>query len=125
MVEAFGESIVIRQRVAGWGKSVVERLAADIQKSFPGIEGYSPQNIWKMRGFFLAWTEDVQNLSRSVIESRKSKVLSQAVREIDGVHLPQTVAAIPWGHNKQHFEMANRPVGCHRLRRLCSHSDIG
>ena len=78
---------------------MVERLAADIQKSFPGIAGFSPQNIWKMRGFFLAWTAEVQNLSQAVRESRRDKVLPQLAREIDGEHLPRIAAEIPWGHN--------------------------
>lgn len=75
-----GESIVKRQRAEGWGKSVVERIAADVQKAFPGIEGFSPQNIWKMRGFFLAWTQDVQDLSRAVRERRKSPFLTGCER---------------------------------------------
>jgi len=65
---------------------VVERLAADIQKGFPGMAGFSPQNFLKMRGFFLAWTAEVRNLS-------------QAAREIDGEHLPRVAAETPWGHN--------------------------
>ena len=34
-----GEVIVSRQRSQGWGKSVVERLAADLQKEFPRMAG--------------------------------------------------------------------------------------
>jgi predicted nuclease of restriction endonuclease-like (RecB) superfamily len=105
-----GGSIVKRQETDGWGKSVVERLAADVQKSFPGIEGFSPQNIWKMRGFFLAWTQGVQNLSRAVRGKRSGKFLSQAVREIDGVHMPQPVAEIPWGHNTELIFKLSDPV---------------
>jgi hypothetical protein len=50
-----GGLIVNRQRAEGWGKSVVEKLASDVQKEFPGIEGFSPRNIWRMRAFHLAW----------------------------------------------------------------------
>ena len=32
-----GRSIVERQRSDGWGKSIVERLAQDIQSEFPGM----------------------------------------------------------------------------------------
>ncbi len=94
-----GHLMVERQRAQGWGRSVVERLAADIQKGFPGMAGFSPQNIWKMRGFFLAWTAEVRNLSQAVRESRHDKLLSQLAREIDGEHLPRIAAEIPWGHN--------------------------
>jgi predicted nuclease of restriction endonuclease-like (RecB) superfamily len=94
-----GHLIVERQRAQGWGRSVVERLAADIQKGFPGMAGFSPQNIWKMRGFFLAWTTEARSLSQAVRESRRDKLLSQLAREIDGEHLPRIAAEIPWGHN--------------------------
>ena len=94
-----GHLIVERQRVQGWGRSVVERLAADIQKGFPGMAGFSPQNIWKMRSFFLAWSAEVRNLSQAVRESRRDKFLEHLASEIDGKHLPRVAAEIPWGHN--------------------------
>jgi predicted nuclease of restriction endonuclease-like (RecB) superfamily len=105
-----GRSIVERQKLQGWGKSVVERLAADIQSAFPGISGFSRQNIWTMRAFYLAYTEEVTILLRPVRELPDAN-LSQPVRELNGVILPQPVAEsngenlpsamkqIPWGHN--------------------------
>jgi len=96
-----GGIIVQRQRVEGWGKSVVERLAADLQKEFPGVGGFSAQNIWKMRGFYLAWTDQARNLSQAVSETGVDSNLSQLVREIDGRNMPQSVAEIPWGHNTE------------------------
>ncbi len=64
-----GESIVERQRKEGWGKSVVERLSQDIQKAFPGIAGFSSQNLWYMRAFYSAWTEAISNLQQPVGEN--------------------------------------------------------
>jgi predicted nuclease of restriction endonuclease-like (RecB) superfamily len=81
-----GRSIVERQKVEGWGRSIVERLASDLQKTFPGMAGFSPLNVWRMRAFYLAWTEDLQKLSQPVTES-EAKKLSRLVTEI------------PWGHN--------------------------
>jgi predicted nuclease of restriction endonuclease-like (RecB) superfamily len=52
-----GRMIVERQRDEGWGKSVVERLAVDLQADFPGIQGFSTQNLWYMRQFFLEYSE--------------------------------------------------------------------
>ncbi len=40
-----GKSIVERQKVEGWGRSVVERLSSDLQKTFPGMAGFSPLNV--------------------------------------------------------------------------------
>ncbi len=51
-----GRMIVGRQEDQGWGKSVVQRLAGDLQKDFPGIQGFSSQNLWYMRQFFLEYS---------------------------------------------------------------------
>lgn len=93
-----GRLIVERQDEQGWGKSVVERLAADIQRAFPGIQGFSPVNVWRMRAFFLAYGETAAILSQAVTESPKKK-LSQAAT--DSVSRPPNfVADLPWGHNQ-------------------------
>ena len=48
-----GRIIVERQSSEGsWGKSVVQNLAADLQTEFPGIAGFSTQNLWYMRQFY-------------------------------------------------------------------------
>lgn len=47
-----GENISQRQVAQGWGKSVVENLARDLQTEFPGRNGFSAQNLWAMRQFF-------------------------------------------------------------------------
>ena len=48
-----GRKIVEKQEQAGWGKSVVEALAKDLQKEYPGVKGFSSQNLWYMRQFYL------------------------------------------------------------------------
>ncbi|MBI4669272.1 MAG: DUF1016 family protein, partial [Elusimicrobia bacterium] len=48
--------------------------------------GFSPVNVWRMRAFYLAYTEEASNLS-------------QPVTELDGINLPRVVTEIPWGHN--------------------------
>ena len=50
-----GRLIAERQRDAGWGRSVVETLANDLQAEFPGIGGFSARNVWRMRNFYLAY----------------------------------------------------------------------
>lgn len=92
-----GRRIVERQEKERWGKSVVDRLASDLQKAFPGVKGFSPRNVWRMRTFYLAYTKEVANLS-------------QAVAEMDGKNLPQAVAEIPWGHNVWLLEKVKNPV---------------
>jgi len=47
-----GKGIVERQAAMGWGDSVVEALAKDLQKAFPGTSGFSARNLWDMRNFY-------------------------------------------------------------------------
>lgn len=54
-----GKMIVERQELYKWGKSVVETLAADLQKEFQGMMGMSAANLWRMRAFYLAYYQNV------------------------------------------------------------------
>lgn len=49
-----GRRIVEAQASYGWGNKVLEQLAADLQISFPGIEGFSRRSLYRMRAFYLA-----------------------------------------------------------------------
>lgn len=51
-----GKLIVEKQKGKTWGKSVVEKLAKDLQAEFTGISGFSARNIWYMRDFHLHYT---------------------------------------------------------------------
>ncbi len=68
-----GEQIVQKQDEQAWGDQVVEQLSRDLKKSFPEKTGFSPQNLWKIRKFYM--------------EYRDLPILSQLVREI------------PWSRN--------------------------
>lgn len=101
-----GRLIVQRQEQEGWGKGVVDRLAGDIQRAFPGIQGFSPLNVWRMRAFHLAYrelsqpvTENPQGKPKTPASSR-TPILSQPVTESSSVGPPHPVSEIPWGHNQ-------------------------
>lgn len=73
-----GKSIVEKQEQLGWGKSIVETLSKDLQIEFPGIHGFSSQNLWRMRRFYLEYQDNTK--------------LAPMVREIG------------WSHNIAIFE---------------------
>jgi len=54
-----GKKIVESQKKHGWGKSVVESLAKDLQAEFPGMHGFSPQNLWYMRQFYAEYHKNI------------------------------------------------------------------
>lgn len=67
-----GRLIVERQQGETWGKSVVQNLAADLHTEFPGIGGFSAQNLWRMKQFYEAYVTNEK--------------LSPMVREIGWTH---------------------------------------
>lgn len=40
-----GKEIYTQQAVSGWGSSIIEQLAEDLQKAFPGMRGFSSRNL--------------------------------------------------------------------------------
>ncbi|MCK9582787.1 MAG: PDDEXK nuclease domain-containing protein [Endomicrobiales bacterium] len=68
-----GKQIHDKQKLYGWGNSVVEMLSRDLQREFPGMNGFSERNVWNMRRFY--------------IEYKHTSILQQLVAEI------------PWGQN--------------------------
>ncbi len=42
----------------GWGKSVVKNLSEELQKEFVGMKGFSVQNLWNMRQFYLEYKDN-------------------------------------------------------------------
>ncbi|MDA3938083.1 MAG: DUF1016 N-terminal domain-containing protein [Spirochaetia bacterium] len=42
----------------GWGKSVVKNLSDELQKEFIGMKGFSVQNLWNMRLFYLEYNQN-------------------------------------------------------------------
>lgn len=67
-----GRMIVDRQKEEAWGKSVVNHLAKDLRAEFPGISGFSAQNLWRMKQFYQSYALNTK--------------LSPMVREIGWTH---------------------------------------
>ena len=105
-----GRAIVEKQQLLGWGESVIDRLSADLQDSFPRTTGFSPRNLRDMKRFYLAysdesiWRQPVAKLSKSLSLDRNQKrrqavaKLTESPATID--FLRQLVAQIPWGHHR-------------------------
>lgn len=51
-----GRGIVEKQQALGWGESVVEMVSADLRRAFSGMRGFSANNLWLMRQFFLEYS---------------------------------------------------------------------
>ena len=112
-----GQGIVERQQTLGWGKSVVELVAADLRRAFPGMRGFSLANVWRMRQLHIVYSGEailaqvVRDLENRTPRQAFSPFLGQAVPEIKAVqavsegspNLAQAVrdlaTVVPWGHH--------------------------
>jgi predicted nuclease of restriction endonuclease-like (RecB) superfamily len=50
--------IVEQQEKHSWGKAIVDNVADDLQKDFPGMSGFSSRNLWYMRNFYLNYKDN-------------------------------------------------------------------
>ena len=79
-----GRMIVEKQQGETWGKSIVGTLAEDLRREFPGTNGFSAANLWRMKNFYEAYGQNEK--------------LAQLVREIG------------WSHNITILEKCKDPL---------------
>ncbi len=74
-----GKSIIEKQQLLGWGKSVVENLARDLQMEFPGMRGLSTRNLWLMVSFYTEYqsVEFLQSLIAEISWTHHTLILSK------------------------------------------------
>ena len=74
-----GKRITEQQTALGWGKSVVENLSRDIQKEFPGIQGFGVRNMWDMARFYAEYqsNEFLQPLVAEISWSKHIVILTK------------------------------------------------
>lgn len=55
---SIGKTVSIKTNQHRWGKSIVEKLAKDLQSEFPGVRGFSARNIWNMKKFYETYAQN-------------------------------------------------------------------
>jgi len=79
-----GADLVRAQASYNWGDKMLEQIARDLSSAFPGVEGFSRRNLYRMRTFHLAYPDPEQFVT-------------------------QAVSQIPWGHNIVIFQKVKEP----------------
>jgi predicted nuclease of restriction endonuclease-like (RecB) superfamily len=70
-----GREIIEKEKLAGWGSGLIDRLSRDLTSEFSDMKGFSRRNLYAIRQWYLFYS------SHFTI-------------------VPQAVAQIPWGHNR-------------------------
>ncbi len=96
-----GKCIVERQQVAEWGKGVVEKLSNDLQKELGSAEGFSTQNLWFMRQFYLEYkdSKDLLSCASAVPWGQNIIVISKIKKKEERKYYLQATAQFGWSRN--------------------------
>ena len=65
-----------------WGNKFIEKLVVDLQNEFPGIEGFSRSNLFRMRAFYLEYSN-----------------CRTGGRQFDDTSELSILSTMPWAHN--------------------------
>jgi predicted nuclease of restriction endonuclease-like (RecB) superfamily len=105
-----GRMIVDRQDKQGWGKSVVQTLAADLQKEFPGARGYSTQNLWYMRQFYKEYanSEKLQPLVGEIGWAHNLVIMSKTKDPLEREFYIRMTKRMGWSKNVLVHQIENK-----------------
>ena len=105
-----GRIIVERQDQAGWGKSVVERLSQDLRREFPGVAGFSVQNLWYMRQFHMEYrgNERLQPLVGEIAWAHNLVIISKCKAPLEREFYLRMTRKFGWSKNVLIHQIENQ-----------------
>ena len=105
-----GRMITQRQEYEGWGRSVVRRLADDLQQEFPGIKGFSVQNLWYMRQFYQEYhgSEKLQPLVGEISWSHNLVIMSRCKDPLEREFYIRMTRKFGWTRNVLIHQIENQ-----------------
>jgi predicted nuclease of restriction endonuclease-like (RecB) superfamily len=70
-----GKEVNAKINNSNWGTHIIEKISSELTSEFPDIKGFSRRNIYAIRQWYLFYSQKYE-------------------------FVPQSVAQIPWGHNR-------------------------
>lgn len=97
----------------GWGKAVVERLATDLRKEFPGIGGFSASNLWRMKGLYEAYasSEKLAPLVREISWSHNLLILERCEDHLEREFYIRMTKKFGWTKSVLIHQIENQSYG--------------
>ena len=105
-----GRLIEEHQRGGTWGKSIVATLAGDLQREFPGTQGFSAQNLWYMRQFYLAYHghEELQPLVGEISWAKHLAILGKCKDPLERKFYIRMTKKFGWTKNVLIHQIENQ-----------------
>jgi len=105
-----GRIIVDKQQTLGWGKSIVENLCNDLQKEFPGIRGFSAANLWRIRNFYTAYSENskLAPLVREIAWSHNVIIMEKCKEDVEKEFYVKMTKKFGWSKNVLIHQIENK-----------------
>jgi hypothetical protein len=104
-----GREIVGRQEQTTWGQGVLDRLADDLQKSLPGVSGFSRSNVFRMRACYVAYRPAEagrETVAQPVRQTRRARFRNRLCR--NQRHGPYRTHLGPQPEPPSHLECSPR-----------------
>jgi predicted nuclease of restriction endonuclease-like (RecB) superfamily len=105
-----GRMIVDRQKKHGWGKAIVESLAEDLQKEFLGMQGFSVQNLWYMRQFYMEYHKNtkLQPLVGEISWTKHLIIMAQCKDDLEREFYTRMTKRMGWTKNVLIHQIENK-----------------
>ncbi|HEV2601132.1 MAG TPA: PDDEXK nuclease domain-containing protein [Candidatus Babeliales bacterium] len=107
---SIGKDIVEKQKKNGWGDSVIEGLAVELQKALPGIKGFSARNLWKMRDLYVSYSskEKLQPLVAEISWTNNIYILGKCKDPLEREFYVRMVRKYGWSKNSLINHISNQ-----------------
>ncbi|MEY4910807.1 MAG: hypothetical protein RL761_470 [Pseudomonadota bacterium] len=105
-----GESIARKQHVHGWGKSVVESLANDLQIEFPNQNGFSARNLWNMLNLYRLYGDKpkLQPLVAEISWAKNLLIMARCKDDLEREFYLLGTARFGWTKNLLQHQLDNK-----------------
>jgi predicted nuclease of restriction endonuclease-like (RecB) superfamily len=93
-----GKAVSEKMQANGWGNSVVEKLAKDLQTEIPGVKGFSARNIWRMKMFFEFYAGiDISATAVAEMQIHNNEVITKNAATV--AEISDLIQNVPWTQN--------------------------
>lgn len=92
-----GKMIIEKEQNSNWGSKVIEKLSKDLSSEFVEIKGFSRQNLYYVRQWYLFYNQDHEIVQQLVGQFHGNSLVNKF--DIKNIGFSPILKLIPWGHH--------------------------